>query len=207
MNLNKMWYFLCATMLILTPQQVLPLGALFQPTDDFSFFFSGKFRPETFYARNVSLLNDNNTEDKIYFSRHTLDITLDTLYGLGTYGSNIAEMKTTLRNRAVWGDPMSSSPVTPARIDDLGASDLTHNHFLPRNILWIREFWLSFDVGTAFGLTFNNPQNFKIGAFPFLLGRGISLGEAYAIGPATLVFTLTLILINLHGRLVFMVIL
>ena len=188
MNLNKIWYFLCIAILILIPQQVFPLGALFQPTDDFSFFFSGKFRPETFYARNVSLLNDNNTEDKIYFSRHTLDITLDTFYGLGTYGSNIAEMKTTLRNRAVWGDPMSVSPVTPAKVDDLGASDSTHNHFLPRNILWIREFWLSFDVGTAFGLTFNNPQNFKIGAFPFLLGRGISLGEAYAIGPATLGF-------------------
>jgi len=139
------------------------LGALFQPTDDFSFFFSGKFRPETFYARNVSLLNDNNTEDKIYFSRHTLDMTMDTFYGLGTYGFNVAEMKATLRNRAVWGDPSSIAPVTSSSINDLGAINLTHNHFIPRNILWIREFWLSFEIGKAFGLTFHNPQWFTIG--------------------------------------------
>ncbi len=164
------------------------LGSLFQPTDDFSFFFSGKYRPETFYAKNVSLLNDNNSEDKIYFSRHTLDINIDTLYGLGTYGRNIAEMKATMRNRAVWGDPASVSPVTPAVINDLDAPSLTHNHFLPRNILWIREFWLGFDVGEAFGLTFKNPQYFTIGAFPYKLGRGIALGEAYAIGPSTLGF-------------------
>ncbi len=164
------------------------LGALFQPTDDFSFFFSGKYRPETFYARNLSLINSNNLEDKVYFSRHTLDMTVDTFYGLGSYGFNVAEMKATLRNRAVWGDPASVSPVTSATINDLGAMDLTHNHFLPRNILWIREFWLAFEIGRAFGLTFNNPQWFTIGAFPFMLGRGISLGEAYSIGPSTLGF-------------------
>ncbi|MEX0849605.1 MAG: hypothetical protein WD055_05220 [Candidatus Dependentiae bacterium] len=172
----------------LSTQPLLSLGSLFQPTEDFSFFFSGKYRPETFYARNANLLNDNNSEDKFYFSRHTLDITFDTLYGQGTYGRNVAEMKATLRNRAVWGDPASVSPVTPASIVDLDAKGLTHTHYLPRNILWIREFWLGFDIGEAFGLTFKNTQTFMIGAFPFLLGRGISLGEAYAVGPSTLGF-------------------
>ncbi len=187
MNLNKISHILSVA-LLLTASQLLPLGALFKPTDDFSFFFSGKYRPETFYASNVSLLNDNNREDKIYFSRHTLDMTLNSFYGLGTYGYNIAEMKATMRNRAVWGDPMSISPTTPAVIDDLGAADFSHNHYLPRNIVWIREFWLSFDIGPAFGLTFKNPQTFIIGAFPFLLGRGIALGEAYATGNSVLGF-------------------
>lgn len=187
MNPNKMLRVLSVVVALLS-QQLFPLGALFKPTDDFSFFFSGKYRPETFYASNVSLLNNNNREDKIYYSRHTLDITLDSFYGLGTYGYNIAEMKATMRNRAVWGDPMSVSPVTPTSIDDFGASEFTHSHFIPRNIVWIREFWLSFDIGPAFGLTFKNPQTFIIGAFPFLLGRGISLGENYATGNTTLGF-------------------
>jgi len=187
MNYMKI-YRLSIVAAALLSQQIHCLGALFKPTDDFSFFFSGKYRPETFYAHNYSLLNNNMHEDQSYFSRHTLDVTIDSFYGLGTYGWNVAQMKTTVRNRAIWGDPASISPVTPAVIDDLGANDFSHNHFIPRNIMWIREFWLSFDVGTAFGLTFNNPQTFIIGAFPFLLGRGIALGEAYAIGNSTLGF-------------------
>jgi hypothetical protein len=174
---------------LLICNQLFALGSLFQPTDDFSFFFSGKFRPETFYAHNYSLLNNlHSKDDQGYFSRHTIDVTLDSFYGLGTYGRNIAQMKMTMRNRAVWGDPSSITPVTSAVFDDLGANDFSHNHFIPRNIIWIREFWLSFDVGAAFGLTFKNPQTFIIGAFPFLLGRGIALGEGYAIGNSTLGF-------------------
>ena len=163
-------------MLTFAPAQLHGLAALFQPTDDFSFFFSGKFRPETFYARNSNFLNDNNTEDKVYFSRHTLDITLDTLYGLGTYGFNVAELKATLRNRAVWGNPRSFAPTTPTTITDLDSVGLPHNHFIPRGILWIREIWLSLDIGSAFCLTLKNPQTFTIGAFSFQLVIFISLG-------------------------------
>lgn len=75
-----------AIVILFVFQQAQCLGSLFQPTDDFSFFFSGKFRPETFYAHNYSLLNNNMHEDQSYFSRHTLDLTIDTFYGLGTYG-------------------------------------------------------------------------------------------------------------------------
>jgi hypothetical protein len=163
------------------------LGALFQPTPDFSFFFSGKLRPETFFADGFTWLN-RREEDRVYYSRHTLDTTLDTFYGLETYGFNVAEMKATLRNRSVWGDPSSVAPVTPATLQDLDAGLGSHSHFLPRNILWMREIWLSFEIGTAFGLTFKNRQWFTIGAFPFMLGRGISLGEAYAVGPSALGF-------------------
>ena len=162
--------------------------SIFQPTPDFSFFVSGKYRPETFFAKNANLLNNNNTEDKLYFSRHTFDMTFDTLYGLETYKRNIAEFKATLRNRAVWGDPSSVSPIPGNAVLDLDAEVAAHSHFLPRNILWIREFWLGFDIGEAVGLTFRNPQTFMIGAFPFLLGRGISLGEAYAVGNSALGF-------------------
>jgi hypothetical protein len=186
MNIQKITKQLFIALLCYTSAQALP--SLFQPTDDFSFFFSGKYRPETFYAKNANLLNDNNLQDKLYYSRHTLDVTLDTLYGKGTYGRNIAELKATLRNRAVWGDPASISPVIGTTIVDLDAELAPHTHFIPRNILWIREFWLGFDIGEAVGLTFRNPQTFMIGAFPFMLGRGISLGEAYAVGNSTLGF-------------------
>lgn len=187
MNIQKITKKLLVALLCYMPI-AHAVASLFQPTEDFAFFFSGKYRPETFFARNANLLNDNNTQDKLYYSRHTLDVTLDTLYGKGTYGRNIAELKATLRNRAVWGDPSSVAPVTGATIVDLDAELAPHTHYIPRNILWMREFWLGFDIGEAVGLTFKNTQTFMIGAFPFLLGRGISLGEAYAVGPSTLGF-------------------
>jgi hypothetical protein len=177
----------CLFLLLSSGTNLLGLGALFQPTPDFSFFFSGKLRPETFFADGFTWLNKRE-QDRVYYSRHTLDTTLDTFYGLETYGFNVAEMKATLRNRSVWGDPSSVAPVTPATLQDLDAGVGAHSHFLPRNILWMREIWLSFEIGTAFGLTFKNRQWFTIGAFPFMVGRGISLGEAYAVGPSALGF-------------------
>lgn len=174
-------------LLILVTPIIQSIPSLFQPTDNFSLFFSGKYRPESFLGKNANLLNDTMS-DLFYYSRHTLDLTFDTLYGKGTYGDNILEFKATIRNRAVWGDPASISPVTSAALIDLDADLSPHSHYIPRGFFWIRELWMGFDVGKALGLSFKNAQTFMIGSFPFLLGRGISLGEAYAVGPSTLGF-------------------
>lgn len=155
---------------------------------DFEYNFSGTFKPETFYGKNVSLLNNDNDTDKIWFVRHTLDLTFDVLYGKHTYGDAVAEFLFQMRNKAVWGNPESIASTTETEIKVLEAVGRPHKHGIPRHIMWIREGWLRFDLSEATSLPFGKRHTFTIGAFSFELGRGIALGDAYAIGPEALGF-------------------
>jgi len=156
--------------------------------NDFEYIFSGVYKPETFYGKNVNWLNNDNDFDKMYFSRHALDLTLDLLYGAKTYGEKIAEFLFQLRNKGVWGNPESIASTTFSDIKVLDAIKGTHKHGFPRHVFWIRQLWLQFNLNQATGLPFKNIHTFTIGAFPFQLGRGIALGDAYAVGPEILGF-------------------
>ncbi len=156
--------------------------------NDLEYILSGVFKPETFYGKNINWLNDANTFDKGYFSRHTLDLMIDALYGAKTYGSNIVEFFFQMRNKGVWGNPESIASTTFSDIKVLEAIKGSHKHGFPRHIFWIRQLWLEFSINDAFNLPFKNKHTFIIGAFPFQLGRGIALGDAFAVGPEILGF-------------------
>jgi len=146
------------------------------------------FKPETFYGKNINWLNNDNDFDKGYFSRHTLDLMIDLLYGNKTYGSNIVEFFFQMRNKGVWGNPESIASTTTSDIKVLEAIKGSHKHGFPRHIFWIRQLWLQFSINDAFSLPFKNKHSFVIGSFPFQLGRGIALGDAFAVGPEILGF-------------------
>jgi hypothetical protein len=146
------------------------------------------FKPEMFYGKNVSLLNNNNIGNKIWFQRHTLDLSLSIDYGNATYGSTVASFMTTIRNRGLWGNPESIAATTEAETKVVDAVARRHRHAIPRHIFWIREVWLQTELQEFVGLSFLNSHYFKIGLFPFELGRGIALGDAYAVGPELLGF-------------------
>ena len=155
---------------------------------DFEYVFSGVFKPETFYGKNINWLNNDNNFDQSYVSKHVLDLAVDVLYGAQTYGEKIAELLFQMRNKGIWGNPESIASTTFADIKILDAIRGTHKHGFPRHIFWIRQLWLQFNIGQAFGLPFKNKHTFTIGSFPFQLGRGIALGDAYATGPEVLGF-------------------
>ncbi len=155
---------------------------------DFEYSLSTIFKPETFYGKNINLLNNNNDSDRIYFSRHTLDITFDVLYGKKTYNKDVAEFSFTVRNRSIWGNPESIARTTEAETKILESIGRPHRHAIPRHIFWMREGWLLFDISQALSLPFSNKHTFTTGAFSFELGRGISLGDAFAVGPEILGF-------------------
>lgn len=155
---------------------------------DFEYSLSGTFKPETFYGKNTSLLNNDNETDKRWFARHTLDMVFDVLYGRRTYGKPISEFFFSIRNKGVWGDPNSIASTTEVDTKILEAIGRPHKHAIPRHIMWIREGWLRFDLGKAVSLPFDKKHTFTIGAFSFELGRGIALGDAYAVGPESLGF-------------------
>lgn len=144
-----------------------------------------KFKPESFYLKNVNLLNRNNPYDKIILSRSTIDYNLDLFC---QENRDSYEFFTSFRNKAVWGNPESIAQTTDSGLKLLEATFGNHKHFITRHILWIREMWFKFCINDAFELDFANQHYFTMGAFPFELGRGISLGSAFAVGPRVLGF-------------------
>jgi hypothetical protein len=180
-------YLLAAVMLQLFSADLLR-AELRTTYNDVDFIFSGVFKPETFYGKNVNWLNNDNDFDKSYYSRHVLDLTADILYGAKTYGQNIVEFLFQLRNKGIWGNPESIASTTFADIKVLNAIRGTHKHGFPRHVFWIRQLWLQFNLSQAANLPFKNTHTFTLGSFPFQLGRGIALGDAYAVGPEILGF-------------------
>ena len=148
----------------------------------------GLLREESFGGKNLVFLNSNNIEDQIFYFRHTWDTNARIGYGLERYGCRVAEFKMGARQRTIWGN--ASSIACTAEVDIKIADVITspHAHDLPRLFIWMREGWLKVDLNAALGLSFENKHYLTIGAFAFELGRGISLGAAYALGPTPLGF-------------------
>jgi len=158
------------------------------PDGNFDYIFSGKFKPEMFFGKNIGLLNNDNPDDKVWYMRHTLDFNFDVLYGAKTYNRSVAELMITMRNKSVWGNRESIARITTAPVKILDVVTGEHNHALARHVFWMREGWLRLDLAQVMGLNFDNRQEFTLGAFPFQLGRGISLGDAYSVNPGLLGF-------------------
>ena len=165
-----------------------PQGYGFFQNPDLAWNFSGVFRPEGFYGRNISLLNNDNSEDQLAYGRHTLDFNFDVLYGQKTYGCDLAKFRFTVRNKGIWGNASSIASTTETEAKGLNAAEKPHKHFIPYGILWMREIWLKYDLAKSMGLSFTNEHSLTVGIFPFQLGRGIALGDAYAVGPELLGF-------------------
>lgn len=150
--------------------------------------FWGFFKPEFFYGDRFIFLNKNVPQDKSFYFRHTNDYFLDCVYGKQKFGCPVAEFKTSVRNRAVWGSPSSIAQTLSAESPLLNANIKDHNHAFPRLLFWMREAWLQLDVAQLLHLDMQGSHTLTVGAFPFELGRGIALGAAYALGPGPLGF-------------------
>jgi len=150
---------------------------------DFTFDFSAKLRiGDSFYAKNIYLLNNCVPGDRFFYMRHTLDLNLDVIYAEPD-SDPTAEVKFSARNRAIWGSP-NIVPTTVGTTKLLEFSGQPHRHHIARHISWIRELWLELCLNDISGICFNDKrQTFTLGAFSFELGRGIALGDAYAVGP------------------------
>lgn len=179
---NKLFVFISLFL------HAIRLSALDITSKDLIFHISGIYKPELQFGDKISLLNNNNPQDKIFFMRHTADFNFDVIYGNESYGCKAAEFLFTLRNRAIWGNPASIASTTRSEIPLLGAAVAPHSHGIPRLFFWMREGWLWLDLCTAFGLNIDTKHSFSLGAFSFRLGRGIALGDAYAVGPENLGF-------------------
>jgi len=150
--------------------------------------FQVKYKPESFFAKNFNLLNSNNPSDKVIFNRSTFDFNLYLGYGHEFWDHDVTEFFGTLRHKVIWGNPETSSQTSRVAIKILDSVLGAHQHADRKQFLWIRELWFRFDINNVFNINCEKNHTFTLGSFPFELGRGISLGAAYAVNPGNLGF-------------------
>ena len=167
------------------------------PETDFSFLkkenkhtwvFSGFYKPESFFGKNYSGFNKYNEADATFFARHTLDVSALYTYGIGILDKGTISFKGTIRNKTPWGseDGIAKTTSSSFKINEVVTGE--HSHALPRNIFWIRELYTEIDISKIIGLEYELNHTIKLGAFSYQLGRGIALGNAFAVGSESLGF-------------------
>lgn len=186
-------YRRCALVALLVSSLVAAAGQdvctkLVNSNTDITWNIWGLLREESFAGKDIVFLNNNNPEDQNFYFRHTWDTNASVCYGSAKYGCHVAEFKSTLRQRTIWGFASSTARTTDTEVKVADVVTSPHAHDLPRLFIWMREGWLKFDLNAALGLSFANKHSLTLGAFPFELGRGIALGAAYALGPTPLGF-------------------
>ena len=165
-------------------QSITAKGTFIWESGEHTFNLKNRLKIESLGGWNVRLLNSNNDQDQFLIpGRHTWDLEMLYGYGKASFAQDIIKIKTGIRNRGTWGAPESNAKTSPATIKDLECVVGIHRHGIPVNVPIIRELWMEYAFNPVFGIDLCNYQSVTLGLFPFQLGRGISLGNAYATAP------------------------
>ncbi len=168
----------------------LPAGAGAKPKmsiekGDAKLTIGGKTKIEHFFHDNAYLLNKNIPDECEYF-KHSLNVIFDFVYGRKQFGHDAVQLYTDLRHKSVWGKPSSysdkaSGPGGPAQVRLANTNFGNHSHTSGKPLIWMTESWLKFSFNALFDSDCENLHFFKVGWFPFSLGRGIALGSSYGM--------------------------
>ena len=166
-------FFSCATIQGKNPN-------LYFKNGDYEASLIGKIENATEYDINGVLFN-SNVPDDLFADKTKIDISFLTK-------TPTAQSKVTLRNKIVWGNPRVIF-TNDAWLKTLDGPATSHFHTIGLNMVWIRELWVETDMSKLCHMSEDTlKQTFTIGSFSFVLGRGISLGDAYSVNPALLGF-------------------
>jgi hypothetical protein len=152
--------------------------------------FQIKFRPSSVLAYNTYLLNTENNrfhdlrlDTQFIPAQSIIDFTIGHRYVPEGCTAGAIRSKFSLRNKNIWGDSGSIFPTAEATIKDVDSVGFAHRHAITRQVVWIREASFTFQPSELFDVPCCVPSSLTMGFFPFELGRGISLGAAYAADP------------------------
>lgn len=155
---------------------------------DSLFTIRGDAKIENYLIKNACLLNDAIPDDFEYF-KHTVDLNFNFAYGKEKFGHNAFESYLNFRHKGTWGRPQSYSDRDAGSVDKTQiriADAMTggHSHSTGKNLPWMSEAWLKMSFNAALDLKTQNVHTVKLGWFPFVLGRGIALGDWYGTNRA-----------------------
>jgi hypothetical protein len=163
-----------------SPAAIKPYGLLRYQNKDFLFDFTFRYRPESFYTRNVALLSGSPMDQSVY-AQSTWD------FKLRATKSDYIRAETNLRTKGKWG-VSNIFGTTDESVQMSGIPFSPHSHNISRLLINMREAYVDFSVNKALNLNTAQEHSFTIGAFSYELGRGISLGNAYAVSQGLLGF-------------------
>lgn len=155
---------------------------------DYAVTISGKTNIGLYDGKNISLINNCNDWDHILYVRQATDLVTNIAFGNQSFNHPVVEAQFGLRNKSSWGDTRSITGTTFDEIKMLDASFGGHSHYIPRQLMWAREAWVQLLLNDVFGFHGVHTHTLTLGLFPFSLGYGISLGDAYAVGSDLLGF-------------------
>ena len=98
------------------------------------------------------------------------------------------ETKLAIKNKATVGSEVSVISTTDSGVKIGDGVTSGHRHYVAKLVPWIKEAWIDFSLNKAFGIEDSLSHHMKVGSFDFKLGRGISLGSAYAVSDGILGF-------------------
>lgn len=149
--------------------------------DNKSLGFALKNKIENFYGANVGLLS-GSCLDRVLFWQGTWDFTIESAIEGVLKSRGVGRIKTR------WGNPDTIVRTTETTTKIVDADQRPHRHFIGKQLPWIREAWIEANLNKVLNIDSECKQIFRAGAFSFKLGRGISLGDAYAVNPGVLGF-------------------
>lgn len=149
------------------------------------FRWENKIKFDGTYTKNAKLLNDRNCDlDKVVVpGKFTWDSGLHHYFRNEGCDWDTLHMKVGIRMKGIFGAPQSALRTGPAIIKDLEVVAGAHNHPIEIIIPFVRELWGEFLLNDLLHINFGHKHYFTMGIFPYSLGRGISLGDAYAMPP------------------------
>ncbi|MFA6066568.1 MAG: hypothetical protein WC707_05310 [Candidatus Babeliaceae bacterium] len=162
-------------------EEILKMPIAYENGDSI-FEMSNKLRMEGLYLENGRLVCDKN----IVPGKHTWDFGMLYRYGMKSQGYDVVKAKSTIRNKGIWGDADSIASTGFTTIKDLEASVGDHQHPIGLHVPIIRELWMEFELAHLLGVKLDHHHYLTMGIFPFQVGRGISLGDAYTTTPDVL---------------------
>ncbi len=147
---------------------------------------SGKSSVGTDFSRNNFLLNGLAAGAK--GSKYDQSIALKSKFLLTTNikANSGVEMQATVCAKSTWGNPKAlTTTKTSIKVDEVLIGE--HSHNLEPRVLFLREGWMKLNLDAIFGSDLWE-HSFTAGMFSFDVGRGIALGDAYAVNPSSLGF-------------------
>lgn len=134
-------------------------------------------------AHNIITLRGDLPDTTNYF-RHRTDVNFALSYKQD--GESFFDGFLGMCSTVNWRDEDIFTRIQPEQIAIMTESatgldiktEKTHEHRIKTPLIFMREGWLDLQVDKATDILQNFPTNFKIGYFPYRLGRGLSLGAS-----------------------------
>ncbi len=158
---------------------------------DISTVFGGRVREDYFYYANPTSFRTDLNDEAAYF-RNKLEVKWYAFQGIRKYHRPASLAKVKLSNYSFWKDnPGEAQNLTSehtyagktpygrlqsVNLDGAQTSDAhTHRSLVP--LVYLEEAWFDIQFGTFVKALKDYPISFKMGYFPYWIGRGLSLGS------------------------------